>query len=230
MLALRPKYDLLNVVRGDKTLCEVTLQGSNGIKILPVARAMQAIPMLAEEERERLLNLLAQIAAGTDVILVDAAAREGNSVCASISGDEPLILVLNATANGITESYAMIKQMALTNGRKNFDIVVNKVNNEHEAKKIFSNIEQVAWQNLQVRLEYMGYIPADEKLKRSTQLCLSVVEAFPGAPSAVKLAELAVNLFHGKSVREEDVNGLTKVMQRLIRQASSINNAVSAIT
>jgi flagellar biosynthesis protein FlhG len=170
------------------------------------------------------------MATGAGVVLVDAAAREGHSVCASLSGDEPLILVLNATANGITESYAMIKQMALTNGRKNFDIVLNKVNNEQEAMKIFGNIEQVAWQNLQVSLEYMGYIPADEKLKRATLLCRSVVEAFPGTPSAIKLVELAENLFQSKNVLDEDVSGLTKVMQRLIRQTRSINNVISAIT
>lgn len=229
-LALKPRYDLLNVIRGDKSLYEVTLHGSGGVQILPVARAMQAIPLLQEKERERLLNLLTQVAASADVVLVDAAAREGHSVCASLSGDEPLMLVLNATANGITESYAMIKQMAMMNGRQNFDIIVNKVNNELEAKKIFGNIEQVAWQNLQVRLEYMGYIPADEKLKRATQLSRSVVETFPGAKSAIEFTELAQNLVHSKSALDEDVSGLTMVMQRLIRQVRSIDNVVSAIT
>jgi flagellar biosynthesis protein FlhG len=229
-LALKPRYDLLNVIRGEKSLYEVTLSGNNGIQILPVARAVQALPVLLEAERNRLLNLLTQVAAGADVVLVDAAARQGHSVSASLSGDEPLMLVLNATANGITESYAMIKQMALMNGRRNFDIIVNKVNNEHEAKKVFGNIEQVAWRNLQVRLEYMGYIHADEKLKRATQLSRSVVEAFPGAQSAVEFTVLAQNLVHSKSALDENEGGLTKVVQRLIRQARSIDNVVSAIT
>lgn len=229
-LALKPRYDLLNVIRGDKSLHEVILRGSDGTQILPVARAMQTIPLMQENERDKLLELLSIAAKGADVVLVDAAAREGHSVCASLSGDEPLMLVLNGTASGITESYLMLKKMALNNGRQTFDIVVNKVKNEREARAIFENIAQVAWQNLQVRLEYMGYIPVDEKLKRATQLCRSVVETFPGAQSSVEFSELARNLMHSNSIVDEEVSGLARVMQRLIRQACPNNNVVSAIT
>ncbi len=229
-LALKPRYDLLNVIRRDKTLAETMLNGSHGIQILPVARAMQTIPMMSEKDSEKLIELLTRCAAGTDIILVDAAAREGNSVCASLSGDEPLMMVLNGTANGITESYAMLKQMALRNGRQTFDIMVNQVNNEREAKTIFRNIEQVAWQKLQVRLDYMGYIPSDEKLKRATQLCRPVVEAFPSAPSSIEFDKLAHSLLNAKMLADDEVSGLTRVMQRLIRQARPINNVVSAMT
>jgi flagellar biosynthesis protein FlhG len=120
--------------------------------------------------------------------------------------------------------------MALGNGRQTFHIMINQVTNEHEAKTIFSNIAQLAWQKLQVRLEYMGYIPADEKLKRATQLCRSVFEAFPSAPSSIEFEKLAQNLMHTKNVVDEEVSGLARVMQRLIRQARPIDNVVSAIT
>jgi flagellar biosynthesis protein FlhG len=120
--------------------------------------------------------------------------------------------------------------MALHNGRRVFDIVVNKVSNEHKAKMIFDNIAQVAWQNLQVRLEYMGYIPLDEKLKLATQLCRPVVEAFPGAGSSIEFGELARSLMHSKKVFDEEASGLDRVMQRLIRQTRPVNNVVSAIT
>ena len=229
-LALKPRYDLLNVVRGDKTLRETILRGSDGTQVLPVARAMQALPKLQDDERAKLLELLTCAATGADVVLVDAAAREGHSVCTSLSGDEPLMLVLNGTASGITESYAMLKQMAVQNGRQTFDIMVNKVNNEREAKAIFDNISQVARKNLQVRLEYMGYIPLDEKLKRATQLCRSVIEAFPNAKSSLEFGVLAENLMQTKSDADEDSSGLAKVMQRLIQQARPINHVVSAIT
>jgi flagellar biosynthesis protein FlhG len=222
-LALKPRYDLLNVIRGDKTLREVMLRGSDGVQILPVARAMQALPKLGESEREKLLEVLTQASRGMDVVLVDASAREGQSVSANLSGDEPLMLVVNATASGITESYAMLKQMALHNGRQSFDIVLNKVGGEREARAIFDNMAQVAQRNLQVRLAYMGYIPVDEKLKRATQLCRPVTEAFPAAPGAVAFGELAHNLLRANTAADEELSGLTRVMQRLIRQARPMN-------
>jgi flagellar biosynthesis protein FlhG len=199
------------------------------VQILPVARAMQALPKLGEAEREKLLEVLTQASRGMDVVLVDASAREGQSVSANLSGDEPLMLVVNATASGITESYAMLKQMALHNGRQSFDIVLNKVGSEREARAIFDNMAQVAQRNLQVRLAYMGYIPVDEKLKRATQLCRPVTEAFPAAPGAVAFGELAHNLLRANGAADEELSGLTRVMQRLIRQARPMN-VVSAIT
>ncbi len=229
-LGLKHRYDALNVVRGDKQLSEVMLAGGNGVCVLPAARAMQALPRLEAAERERLLGVLRQAAHGMDVVLVDAAAREGHSVSASLSGDEPLLMVLNGTASGITESYAMLKQMALQNGRSSFDIVVNKVKGESEARAIFDNMAQLALRNLQVRLEYMGYIPVDEKLKRATQLCQPVAEAFPGGQCAGAFAAVAQNLMQVSGSDEEEGGGLVGLMQRLISRQHSMGNVVAAIT
>ena len=217
-LALRPRFDLLHAARGDKTWHEVLLQGMAGPGVLPVARAMQSLPKMAEAERERLLESLLGAAVGRDVVLVDAA-RDGNSVCASLSGDEPLLLVLNATASGITESYALLKKMAMHNGRQAFDIVVNRVGSEREALAVFDNMAKVARHHLQVSLSYLGYIPVDEKLKRATQLCRPVVEAFPSAASSMAMREIAQGLLRSPSVSEHVQDRLSSVMQRLMRMS-----------
>ncbi|MDD2700197.1 MAG: MinD/ParA family protein [Sideroxydans sp.] len=217
-LALRPRYDLLHAARGDKTWQDVLLQGMAGPGVLPVARAMQALPKMAESERERLLESLLGAAVGRDVVLVDAA-RDGHSVCASLSGDEPLLLVLNATASGITESYALLKKMAVHNGRQAFDIVVNRVGSESEALAVFDNMAKVARHHLQVSLSYLGYIPVDEKLKRATQLCRTVVDAFPSAASSMAMREIAQGLLRAPSVSEHVQDRLGSVMQRLMRMS-----------
>jgi flagellar biosynthesis protein FlhG len=217
-LALRPRYDLLHAARGDKTWQDVLLQGMAGPGVLQVARAMQALPKMEEAERERLLESLLGAAVGRDVVLVDAA-RDGNSVCASLSGEEPLLLVLNATASGITESYALLKKMAVHNGRQAFDIVVNRVGSEREALAVFGNMAKVARHHLQVSLSYLGYIPVDEKLKRATQLCRPVVDAFPSAASSMAMREIAQGLLRAPGVSEHVQDRLGSVMQRLMRMS-----------
>lgn len=228
-LALKVRYDLLNVARGDKIWRDVVLNGPEGVSVLPVARAMQSLPKLNESQRDRMLESLIAAAKDTDVVLVDAA-RDGHSVCASLSGDEPLLLVLNATASGITESYALLKQMAMHNGRQAFDIVVNKVGTEREALAVFDNMAQVARRHLQVRLEYLGYIPVDEKLKRATQLCRPVIEAFPAAQSSYAIREIAQGLLRAPRVRDEGHDVLGSVVQRLMRQSRPANNIMATVT
>jgi flagellar biosynthesis protein FlhG len=228
-LALKSRYDLLNVVRGDKIWQDVILPGTEGVRVLPVARAIQNLPRLDEAQRGHLLESLIAAAKDMDVVLIDAA-RAGHSVCASLSGDEPLLLVLNATASGITESYALLKQMAMHNGRQAFDIVVNKVGSEREALAVFDNMAQVARRHLQVRLEYLGYIPVDEKLKRATQLCRPVIEAFPAAQASYAIREIAQGLMRAPSATDEGHDALGGVMQRLMRQARPANNTMATLT
>jgi flagellar biosynthesis protein FlhG len=228
-LALKPRYDLLNVVRGDKSLHQVMLRAGDGVKVLPVARATIALPKLNDIERESFSSTLTQAARGMDVVIVDASARAYHSVSTSLSGDEPMLLVLNGTASGITESYSMLKQMARQNSRQVFEIVVNKVKTEAEAKAIFDNMAQLAERNLQVQLVYMGYIPIDEKLQRATQLCRPVMEAFPRSSCAMAFNELAQNLVQTKNDVDEDEVGIAHIMQRLMRQTKP-TRVVSAIT
>jgi flagellar biosynthesis protein FlhG len=224
MLALRSRHDLLDVVRCEKSLREIILQPRQGVSVLPVARAIPALPQSSQTERERLLECMAGASRGMDVVLVDAAAHEGGLISSSLAPDQPLLMVLNATASAITECYTLIKRMALQDGRRNFGVLVNKVRDEQEAKVVFSNIAQVAHRHLQVRVEYTGFIPIDEKLKRATQLCRPVVEAFPITRSALAFDELGRKLML-LPVAGNETGGLPAVMQRLMRQSRPLNMA-----
>jgi len=228
-LALKVRHDMLNVARGETTWQDVILRGSQGVRVLPVARAIQSLAKLDETQRERLLESLSAAAKDMDVVLVDAA-RAGHSVCASLSGDEPLLLVLDATSSGITESYILLKQMAMHNGRQAFDIVVNKVDSEREALAVFDNMAGVARRHLQVHLEYLGHIPVDEKLKRATQLGRPVTEAFPAAPASYAMREVAQGLLRAPVAADAGHDVLGSVMQRLMRQARPTNNRMATIT
>lgn len=226
MLALKPRYDLLNAVRRDKALRDILLHTQQGVRILPVARAIQALPELSPPERERLLECLAEASHGVDVVLVDAATTGERHISASLAPDQPLLVVLGTTATAITESYALIKRMAMQDGRQNFEIVVNKARDEQEAQIVFNNVAQVARRHLRVRVDYLGYIPLDEKLLRATQLCRPVVEAFPAASAARAFGDLGRNLMLLPAAGNEGAGSLSDVVQRLMRQARSPNMAL----
>ena len=219
-LALRPRFDLLNAVRDDMPWRDIVLHTATGIHVLPVARAMQALPRLSGVERERLLENLTAASSGMDVVLVDAT-TDGHSVCASLSGDEPLLLVLNATSDGITESYALLKQMAAHHGRQAFDLVVNKARSEQEARTVFDNMAQVAQRHMRVDLKYLGHIPLDDRLIRATQLHRPLVEMLPEAPASCAFIELARNLMLLPAAEKDGSNALNQLLQRLLLQKSN---------
>jgi len=222
MLALKSHHDLLHAVQRGKTMRDIMLHdGPQNIRILPVARAIQALPTLCTQEREHLLESLAEASCDVDVVLVDATTYREPDITGSLAPNQPLLLILNSTPSAITESYALIKRMAMQDGRQNFGIIVNKACNEQAARLIFGNVAQVARQHLQVCVEYLGYIPFDDKLKRATQLCRPVLDVFPTARSALAFGELGRNLMLLPAAEREEAGSLPSIMQRLIRQVGT---------
>lgn len=202
LMGLFSRYDLLDVVQGRCTLDDAVMS-TNGFDLLPTARATQALPKLNHAEQQRLERALTELSSGIDMTLVNAAThipgKAGwqtgqHSVLSCMSIEARLLVVTDATASGITESYAFIKRLALENAHVKFEIVVNKAADEQAAITVFENMSRVAYRHLAARLEYSGYIPIDTKLKRAALLGRPVVEAFPAAMSARAYQELAQRL------------------------------------
>jgi len=222
-LALKPRYDLLNMVRGEKSWREIMLLPQPGVRVLPVARAIQALPLLSALERATLLNCLRDAAHGIDVVLVDAASVMGRHPSVSLMPTQPLLLVLNTTAHAITESYSMIKQMSVQDGRRGFLTVVNQACVAQQAHAVFSNMARVAQRHLQVQADYLGHIPTDEKLARAAQLCSAVNEVYPAAQSAQAFAGIARKLMNYLASTTEESSSLPDVVQQLMQQTRSLN-------
>lgn len=219
-LGLFARFDLLDVVQGRCQLQDAVLAGK-GYAILPVARLMHALEKLTLSEQLRLEKVLSEVSGGVDVMLVDAAMLSSQSaVSSSLASGVRLLVVMDATASGITESYSLIKRLALENARLRFEIVVNKVADEQVARLVFGNIEKVARTKLAARLEYLGSIPSDDRLKRATQLGRSVVEAYPASVSAKSCMTLSQSILRMTMQHDEMEGGISQIMKNLIRQLS----------
>lgn len=165
---------------------------------------------------------LTEVGKEVDVMLVDAAMLAGQAaaVSSSLASGAALLLVVDATPAGITSSYAMIKRLALENSRFQFGIAVNKAVSEKAAMTVFENMAKVARSNLSARLEYMGFIPLDDRLRVAMQMRKPVMEAFPGAASAKAYLELAQNLLGLPARQYEAGGGVAAIVQSLMGQVS----------
>ncbi len=216
-LGLFARHDLLDVLQG-KCKPREALLSTGGFSVLPTARAMCALTMLNQVEQLRLENALSEVSSNVDVMLVDAAMPAGRAaVSSSLVAGGSLLVVMDATASGITGSYALIKRLVLENARLQFEILVNKVADERAAMKVFCNMDQVARRNLAGRLEYLGHVPPDDRLKRAAQLGRSVVEAFPTADSAKSYLELARCLLRLPIRKDEPAVEIPSTMQIIIK-------------
>lgn len=225
-MGLVARHDLLDVAQGKCNL-QKAMAAAGGFCILSTARAMHALTRLDPAGLRRLEDALAEASNSADVVLVDAALPPpgrgaGKAVPASpsLASGAALLVVVEATPGGVTEGYALIKRLALKDMRQQFGIVVNRAGSERAALTVFENMAKVARRNLSVRLEYLGCIPADEKLRRAMQMGKPVMEAFPAAVSAKSYLELSQALLCLPMQRGEAEGGAPAIIQNLIRQVS----------
>lgn len=217
-LGINARFDLLDVINRDKTLEQVLVTGAEGISVLPAARGVARLAGINRDEQDQLIGCFGRLPNPVDVVLVDTATgNSGRALPVSLAAQEVMLVLSRSTAS-ITDNYALIKTMSLQYAKRHFRILVNKVRSEREAKTIFMNMAQAAQRYLSVSLDYIGFIPPDDKLERATALCTSVVEAFPAAPSAVGFRSVADEMM-GLSRRGETEESIENFMQRLIRSS-----------
>lgn len=221
-LGFHGRHDLLDIVQQNCHPRDA-LQGKHGYSVLPTARAVKSLVKHNRQERRRLEGTLSEISGSVDVVLVDVAmpalmesadfrlgyqqtlarpllkgrGRGAAGVAGLSSGfasGMTLLVVMDATVSGITESYAMIKRLALESACLQFEIVVNRVADEKASRVVFDNVARVAWRKLFVRLEYAGFIPRDDRFKRAARQGCTVSEAFPAASPAKSYRHIAHGL------------------------------------
>lgn len=218
MLGLTPYYDLTNVVRRERSLEQVMLSGPEDIMVVPAGKSVQALANLAPADQEYLVRSFAQLAETVDVVLVDAQAGVASHLLPPSLAAQELVVVVEPRPASLTDAYALIKVLNQGFARRNFHILVNKAGGAEEGMAIFNNMAEVASRFLKVTLDYMGYVPIEDRMRRAAQLGRSVVDAFPATAAAQAfraLAEVVEEWPHPSGEQGQ----LEVFMQRLIQSS-----------
>lgn len=215
-LGIKARYDLLHVINRDKSLDQVMTRGPEGVLILTAMRGIRSLANLTPNDQDWLIESFGELTQIVDVVLVDTAIGAQSRVVPLSLASQQVLIVLSGTGKSITDAYSLIKLISKEYARRDFLVLVNKVESEKIARDIFENIASVARKHLAVRLESVGCILSDEKLYRASRLCQPVVEAFPASQSAVGYRQLAEKLMRC-ACPEANSDGVENFMQRLIR-------------
>jgi flagellar biosynthesis protein FlhG len=213
LLGIKPRFTLTHVIRRERMLEEVMVEGPQGIGIIQAAQGLKSLAGLDIADQDWLVRSFEQLSKPLDVVLVDAGSV-GNQSSLSLASQE-IIIVVSGHHDSITEAYGLIKRLSRNFAKRHFHILVNKADTEHEARAVYHNMAQVAGRFLDVSLDFMGFIPLDEKLKQAALLCRPVAEAFPSAEAALAFKEMAevVDLWPHPT---DDSGRIESFMQRLI--------------
>jgi len=191
LLGLIPRYDIQHVLQGEKRLDEVMLNGPEGIKIIPASSGIQELTEMNEEQKMRLLSEFDILDKDVDILLIDTAAGISSNVMYFNIAAQEIIVIVSGEPTSITDAYAMMKVMSLKYGEKHFRLIVNSVRDENEGKEVFHKLSTVADKFLDVSIDYLGFIPFDEKMLTAVKQQKALVDIFPHTAGSRAFRRLA---------------------------------------
>lgn len=214
-LGLVPRFDLLDVIRRQRSLEDVLLPGPPGLEIVPAAKGVKALGQLSPEEQEWLVRSFQSLSDSVDVVLIDAiAGLDGHALSLTLAAQD-VVVVLKPKAEAITDAYALVKRLARDYAVQRFRVLVTQVREPGEGEALFKNFATAARRFIGLVPEFMGEVPADAALQQATRLNQPVVDAFPTGEAATAFRRLAEKV-DGWPHPRDDNNRLDRFMQRLI--------------
>jgi flagellar biosynthesis protein FlhG len=193
LLGLTPRYTLEHVLRGERTLEEVIVQSSAGVRVVPAASGVARMAALSRTEQAGIIQAFAALAEPLEILIIDTAAGLCESVLQFCQSAQQVLLVLRDEPAALTDTYALIKVLSRERGISQFRVLANMMRERGQGELLFRRLQRVTDRYLEVVLHYAGEIPEDVSLHRSVQSQRAVIELFPTCPAAQAFRTLARN-------------------------------------
>jgi flagellar biosynthesis protein FlhG len=191
LLGLAPKYNFGHVIKGEKSIDEIMVEGPGGIKIIPAASGMQELTSLSAEQKINLFSQLEGLDDDIDIMLIDTAAGISQNVLFFNIVASEMIVIASPEPTSIVDAYALIKVLHTKHGEKKFRLLVNQAKDDKEGLEVYRNVSVVAEKFLNISIDYMGFIPYDENLRKAVRQQKPVIELFPKSKASKSFVEMA---------------------------------------
>lgn len=196
LLGITTKYNIKNLLDGDKKIAEILVDGPCGFKIIAACSGIEEMTRLSPESKMALLGELDSFEGDFDILLIDTGAGISSNVTYFNVAANEVLLVVTPEPTSLTDAYAMMKVLSSKYSKRYFKLAVNCVRNRKEAETIYDKLLSVGGKFLNVAIDYLGSIPYDEKLQIAVKGQKAVLEQFPNSEVSKAVIELAKNLLN----------------------------------
>ena len=200
VLNLFPKITLHDVFTGRSSVDEAILAGPGGYSVLLAGSGMVEYSRLTPEVREKLLKIIDQVKPRYDWVLIDTGAGISDVVLYSVSLASDVLVVATPEPTSLTDAYATIKVLAMTQQRYRPQLVVNQVRKAGEGRAVRQQLQTVIDRYVSptlpepVTIELVGEVPIDPSVREAVLKRELLLNRQPKAPAALALNLLASRL------------------------------------
>ena len=194
LLGLNPKYHLGHVLTGERSLDEVIVETSEGLRLIPGGSGIEGLANLSKSQQRRFIAELAAMEEKSDFLFIDSPAGIAHNVTTVMDAASAVIIVTTPDPTAVVDAYATLKVLHQTQPTKPVWLIVNDVVGIGDAEQIFNQIRAASDRFLQHPLEHLGSIPRDEELSEAVRRQIPVISYAPQSPASRSLRLIAKRL------------------------------------
>jgi flagellar biosynthesis protein FlhG len=213
MMGLTPRYTLYDVLQGHKTLKEIIIEASPGVRIVPGCSGIFEAANIERYQREELIKELEEYSREMDFILIDTGAGISQVVLGFVAAADDVVIVVTPEPTSITDGYGIIKILSRFKLHKQVFLVINMANNIQEAQESARKIEIVAEKYLQINIKRLGVMYSDNSVKKSIKEMTPFIVKYPRSQVSQDVMQIANNIIEQKVGFH---NGSTNFAQKLM--------------
>jgi flagellar biosynthesis protein FlhG len=190
-LGARPRADLVEVVRGEATLGDVLVPVARGLDLVPACPGRYEMANLDASSRDRLSDLVRELAESYDVLLIDTGAGIGASTIAFAAEADEVILVATPDPSSLRDAYAMAKVLQVRADVRRLHLVANLVGSTREGLELRDRLQSIVDRFFVLDLELAASIPNDREVVEANRAGHPVILGAPESSGARALQALA---------------------------------------
>lgn len=219
MLGIRPKYNLADLIYGNKSLQEIITAGPEGLMFISGGSGIQELSNITKGQIDFLNRKLYELDEIADIIIIDTGAGITDSVLEFVMASSEVLLVITPEPTSITDAYALLKVL---NKREDFNsdltrirMIANRIGSQDEGRSLYNKMNLVVEKFLSVKLEYLGGIPQDNNVSRAVMQQRPYSVLYPNSPSSKAVNALAASLCNDISSKEYGQRGIAQFFSSL---------------
>lgn len=198
LIGINSRFNLSDVIAGEKFMREIIMPGPGGIDILPGSSGVLEMLDLDLQVQRRLVETFSELEQEYNFILIDTGAGLTPSILSYVSAADEVALITNQEPTSIADAYAMIKVVTHRNPTLPIRLMVNLAPSQEAALDVYDRINLVAQNYLNLPVEFLGYMPRDPNVPAAVARQAPFVLAYPRTPASVAIRMMARQLLHRK--------------------------------
>ena len=222
MLGMRPQYNLADMMFRGKDVKDIICTGPEDIGFISGGSGLREMTNLNKDQILSLVRTMYELDYA-DVVIIDTGAGISDTVIELVASSSEVLLVATPEPTSITDAYALLKTLhrhdGFEAGSTSIKMIGNRIQSYEEGKELYLKLNTVVNKFLGMEMEYLGAIPYDECLPRAVMQQQPVSLAYPDAPSARAMLELAMVLEDEKKEIEpmDTAHGLAGLFTKIFK-------------